>query len=101
MKKILIVFIVLLATLSSCEKPTVKNSIKHPKTFTTLAMQELPKDTLIVLIEDTKLSVFDEDKVVPQAEIMNSDVIEVPFFIFLILVVLIVESALGLVLSNY
>lgn len=100
MKKILIVFIVLLATLSSCEKPTIENSVNDPKTFTTLAMQELPKDTLIVSMEGTKLLVFEKGTVILQAEIVNNKVVIIPLFLFLILICLIIALALGLVVVN-
>lgn len=49
MKYILIILTILLF---SCTKPTRKNSVNNPSVKTTVYLQSLPKDTLIVSYED-------------------------------------------------
>ena len=58
MKK-LFIFIILLIVTSSCYVDVV-NSVNDPKQETTLKLQELPKDTVTISIENSNLYVFDD-----------------------------------------
>jgi hypothetical protein len=62
-KLFIVIFIILLYSLLGlfgCTKP-VKETVEDPTVTTTVKLQELPKDTVVISVDDDKLYVFDKD----------------------------------------
>lgn len=59
MKKFLFL-IVLILSFMSCEID-VRDTVDNPKTFTTIQIQELPKDTVVIAIDNNNLYVFNKN----------------------------------------
>jgi hypothetical protein len=63
MKKLLFLLAILATVLfSSCDEEI--KQVSDPKGFTTVELQESPKDTVAVIIEDTSIYVFNDDNLV-------------------------------------
>ncbi len=67
---ILFLLLVLLGS-TSCEQPNIENSVKNPKEFTTVAMQELHKDTVVIAFDDLCVYHFSGEEVVLQTKVVE------------------------------
>ncbi len=77
MKKIILLLTILLS-ITSCENATLENSIKDNKKFTTIAIQEMPKDTVVISIENNNIYVFDSVGLVEyRAVVTNSNTVDI------------------------
>lgn len=87
MKKLLFL-LVLLVGMSSCYVD-VEDSIEDPKKETTVELQELPKDTAVISIDEYKLYVFDEQGLVKYEAVSKETVSEAmnPSVVFIFTVV--------------
>ena len=88
MKK-LITIVILIVALSSCYND-VEDSVKNPKLETTIQLQDLPKDTVVISIDKNTLYVFDENNLVKYKTVaLGDDALPINFFtLALILVIL-------------
>jgi|GEM_PF-4362393 uncharacterized lipoprotein YajG len=84
MKKLIFILLALF-TLAGCTKPTLENSVEDSDKFTTVEMQNLPKDTVVVSVDGTKVYIFNDNNTVEyQAELMNVDTTSInSFFLFM------------------
>lgn len=88
MKKLIFILLTLF-TLASCTKPTIENSVEDSERFTTVEIQNLPKDTVVVSIDGTKVYVFNDNNTVEyQAELMDVNTTSINAFFLLIVVTL-------------
>jgi len=102
MKKI-ILFLLFSFIFISCEKASFENSVPNPKDFTTLKIQELPKDTVVIAYDDITVYMFDTTNVVKyQAKIVNNNIlsIHIGYVILLLLCLFLMGLGLGLFMSN-
>ena len=73
MKNILTLIIGLLLIVS-CKEVTLENSVEYPEEFTTIALQKLPKDTIVVAFDEFSIYHFNSDGLITlQAKVVNSD----------------------------
>ena len=96
MKKLLVVLISIIA-LSSCYR-NVENSVADPKKETTVELQELPKDTVVISIDEHILYVFDDNNQVVYKTISpeeDSFPIHTMFFLLLIGMGIVVGVLIG------
>jgi hypothetical protein len=96
MKKLLLVLISIIA-LSSCYR-YVENSVVNPKKETTVELQELPKDTVVISIDGHILYVFDDNNQVVYKTISpkeDSFPIYTAFFLLLIGMGIVVGVLIG------
>lgn len=84
MKKLLLLLLVVVG-MSSCFED-VKKSVKDPKEATTIRLQELPKDTVVISTDEHNLYVFDENNLVVAKTVAgDSDAVPISFFDLLII----------------
>jgi hypothetical protein len=102
MKYFLITLVISVLCLS-CEPITVENSVPNKEEFTTIQMQEFPKDTVIVSFNENKIYFFNEKaKVYLQAEVATStstclETMELTLFV---LIGIIMGIGIGIYISN-
>ncbi len=67
--------------LSSCTVDP-KSTVKDPKKETTIYVQELPRDTVLISIDDGKMYIFDKNNtMIVKGEIFNHGFVEAAYFI--------------------
>ena len=99
MKKILFLLVLTFA-LSSCYKDV--QQVKEPEKVTTISIQNLPKDTVLVSIEDETLYVFDQKTNLLKYKIENAQKGSIPInsFIFMIMLFLIGFLIAWIIIEN-
>jgi PBP1b-binding outer membrane lipoprotein LpoB len=99
MKKLLLILIGFLV-LNSCTKPTVENSVENPKEFTTLAIQQLPKDTIAVAFDGNNVYHYNKNnEVILQTEVTR-EFCSRPIPIGYIIITNIIFFILGLLIGS-
>ena len=98
MKYFLITLVISVLCLS-CNPITVENSVPNKEEFTTIQIQELPKDTVVVSFNENEIYFFNEKaKVYLQAKVATSTstCLETMELILFILVVMIMGIVIGI-----
>ena len=102
MKKILF-FVILIVTLVSCDEDNKIKEVENPNEITTLEIQKLPKDTVVISIDVDKLYIFDDStRVIKKITNINTEeYIRIdPLRFFLILTLIIISIILAAVFSS-
>ena len=100
MKKLLIL-ILAISIFTACEKTTLENSIRNPKSFTTIELQQLQKDTIITSFKDNILYEFQDSLVIRRYQLINLDsanIGSIGHLIFWFLIMFILGIGLGVVI---
>lgn len=99
MKKILFLLVLTFA-LSSCYEDV--QQVKEPEKVTTISIQNLPKDTVLVSIEGETLYVFDQKTNLVKYKIENTQKGSIPIndLIFIIMLVLLFFSIIEIIINN-
>lgn len=99
MKKILFLLVLTFA-LSSCYEDV--QQVKEPEKVTTISIQNLPKDTVLVSIEDETLYVFDQKTNLVKYKIENTQKGSIPInsFIFMIMLFSILFLIMWAIIEN-
>lgn len=99
MKKLLLLLLVVVG-MSSCFED-VKKSVKDPKEETTVRLQELPKDTVVISIDEHNLYVFDENNLVVAKTVAEENAaFSIHILVFLLLLVCAFFAGLATGYSN-
>ena len=92
MKK-LVTILILIVALSSCYS-NIEDSVKNPKIETTIQLQDLPKDTVVMSIDGKTLYVFENNLVKYKTVVLKDDVVPINLFALLLIVILLFFSIL-------
>lgn len=100
MKKIKFIVLLCLLTvgLTSCFE-NVQDTVKNPLVETTVSIQQLPKDTVVVSIQDRTLYVFDDENNLKYVTVGIEDE-SFPISIFFFLIFTVMVFILGLIIGN-
>lgn len=74
----------------SCKKATLENSVPNPERFTTVEMQKLQKDTVIIAVDGIDVYIFENNIVKTQLKIMNNNSIVMTLGDIILIIVIII-----------